>query len=263
MNVSPKLKKIYEARFFIIHLVKWDIKYKFRRSVLGIVWTVLQPLLLTGIIAMVFSFVFHQEIRTYAPYILSGVLFWDVLSSSVIGNGGSFLQSETYIRQFSHPVVIYPLRLSMVTTVNFLIATIGLVLWGVFVYPQNILIGVVSLPLTMFLYFVISFAISIVASHLYVRFRDYPYVMGLAMQLLWYLSPVFFKEEMFTSNELLHAFFLINPITHMLELMRAPFLKGCFADLTSYIYVGAVAVILLVIALTVNEKYEKTVIYYL
>ena len=263
MNNNTYIRRIYKVRFFLAHLVRWDIKYKFRGSVLGLIWSILQPLLLTAIIASVFSFIFNQEIKEYAPYILSGVLVWDVISSAVITSGSSFMRAETYIRQFCHPMIIYPLRSSMVMIINFLLASTSLILWVLVVYPENVIIGILSLPLTAIIYFTIAFSISVFAAHLNVRFRDYPYIMALAMQLLWYLSPVFFKEEMFLANELLHATFLVNPITHALLLVREPFLNGCFAGLVSYFYIIALSCLLFTIAWSVNQKAEKNVIYYL
>ena len=259
-NVISYFKKIYNTRFFLIHLVRWDIKFKFRRSKLGLLWTVLQPMLLTAIIAVVFGFVFKQPIGTYAPYILSGILVWDVISAAVIGNGSSFIQAESYIRQVSHPVMIYPIRASLVSIINFMLATIGLFIWILFVYPQNLLTALISLPLTAIIYFIIAWSISVISSHMYVRYRD---VMALVMQLLWYLSPVFFKEEMFLSNPMLHGLFILNPITHILMLIRQPFLYGCFADTVSYIYSLCIAAIMLLLAWEVNKRCEKTVIYYL
>ncbi|MCQ4726144.1 ABC transporter permease [Anaerotignum faecicola] len=262
-NFKEYLKRMYKARYFLVHLVRWDVKFKFRRSVLGLLWTILQPLLLTAIIAFVFSYIFKQDIKTYAPYILSGILVWDIISAAVIGNGGSFMQAESYIKQFSHPIIIYPIRAALVSIINFVIASLGLIIWTVFVYPQNIVIAVVSIPLTSIIYFVAAWSISIISSHLYVRYRDYPYVMSLVMQFLWYLSPVFFKEEMFLSNDLLHTFFLVNPITHFLLLIREPFLNGYFANAESYVYCAGVSLLLLIAAWSVNKKYEKSVIYYL
>ncbi|MEG1584669.1 MAG: ABC transporter permease, partial [Anaerovorax sp.] len=71
------LQKLYESRFFWVHLAKLELKNKFRRSKLGFMWTFLSPFLLTMIMSVVFSTVFHQDILTYTPYILSGILFWD------------------------------------------------------------------------------------------------------------------------------------------------------------------------------------------
>ena len=257
------LSRIYQARYFLIHLVKWDMKYKFRRSKLGILWTILQPLLLTLIMSVVFSFVLHQEMRTYAPYILSGTLVWDVIHSSFIANSTSFAAAETYIRQYAHPMALYPLRVAMVTTCSFLIALTGLLVWAGIIYPQNLPLALLSLPLTVACYFLLSWSVSTISSHIYVRYRDYPYVMTLVMQFMWYLSPVFFREEMFQGNVLLYNVYLINPITQVLKLLRKPLLYGEFAGPLSYVYVLAITAALLWAAWQTSRRAERAVIYYL
>lgn len=262
-EIKDYFSRIFKARYFLLHLVKWDIKYKFRRSFLGIIWTIVQPLMLTVIIALVFGFVFHQPMKTYAPYILSGLLVWDVINGAVITNSYSFMQGESYIRQYAHPIALYPLRAAMVGITTFVIACLALFIWILVIYPENLLVAITALPLAAFLYFILAWSISIISSHIHIRYRDYPYVMALIMQALWYFSPVFFQESMFTSNEVLHRLFLLNPITHALFLIRKPFLEGCFANVMSYIYVICVAIIFFVIAWYVNKKCEKRVIYYL
>lgn len=261
-EVKEYFGRINEAKFFLLHLVKWDIKFKFRGSRIGILWTILQPLLLTLIIGSVFSFVFQQEMREYAPYILSGLLVWDLISSSVIGNSHSFLQAEMYIKQYTHPAIIYPLRAALVSTVSFLIATISLLIWITILYPQHIAVILISLPLTVFIYFMLSWPVSIISSHINIRFRDYPYIMNLVMQIMWYFSPVFFKRDMFLNNQVLKMVFTLNPVTQILNLIRCPMFDGCLASLATYAYVMLLVICILIIAWYVNRKCEKNLIFY-
>lgn len=255
-------QRIDKAKYFLLHLVKWDIKFKFRGSKLGIFWTILQPLLLTLIISAVFGFVFHQEMGEYAPYILSGLLVWDIINAAVVGNSYSFLQAESYIKQYSHPVVIYPMRAAMVSLVTFFIAFSAFFIWICFLYPQNIPVGAITLPLTSMIYFVFSWSLSIISSHLHIRFRDYPYIMNLIMQVLWYFSPVFFREKMFASNELLYMAFKWNPVTQALELIREPFFSGRFPSVLTYIYLFVLMIAVAATANIINKKCEKNVIFY-
>ena len=255
--------RIYRARYFLLHLVRWDMKYKFRRSKLGMLWTILQPLLLTMIMSTVFSYAFHQDMKTYAPYILSGTLVWDIIQSSFIGNSSSFVAAEAYIRQYAHPLALYPLRAAMVSLSTFSIAFTSLLVWTLILYPQNMVLSLLSLPLTFCIYFLFSWAISIISSHIFVRYRDYPYIMTLVMQFLWYLSPVFFREEMFEANELLYGVFLLNPITQVLKLIRTPLFQGQLAGWDTYFYVFVLACAFLFCAWKINQACEKTVIYYL
>lgn len=257
------IKRVYDTRYFWTHLAKAELKYKFRRSKLGILWTFLNPLLLTLLMTIVFGTVFGMSYTDYAPYILSGLIVWELLSVSVIGGGNSFLTSEAYIRQCSHPIIIYPLKSALVNVGGFLIAINALIIWMLFVAPQNIILGIITIPLTTILYFLLSWGIVSTASFINTKFRDYPQVMSLVMQALWYISPVFFRGEMFTSNEYLEMLFNWNPVTHILNLVREPFLYGRVPSVMSYIYTIVVIIIVWIIAIINIRKHEKGIIFYL
>lgn len=257
------LQKVYDARYFWMHLARVELKNKFRRSKLGILWTFISPLCLTAIMSVVFSTVFHVDIVTYAPYILSGILFWDLLSSAFVAGSFAIISNDAYIRQFSHPVTIYTLKCAIVYTVSFLIAMIALVGWSIFTTPQNLIISVISLPLTVILFFGLAWAGATIAAFTNTRYRDYPQMMQLILQTIWYLSPVFFQEDMFLQNDLLYTWFKFNPITHILFIIRKPFLYGEFPSAVNYIVTIAVIIALGLFAVHLNKKNAKSIIFYI
>lgn len=79
------IEKIYKTRYFWFYLAKSDIRFKYRRSKLGYLWAVIQPLGITVIMAVVFSIAFKQPLGDYAVYILSGLIGWNLLMASVVG----------------------------------------------------------------------------------------------------------------------------------------------------------------------------------
>lgn len=244
-------------------MVRIELKNKFRRSKLGILWTVLSPLCLTAIMSVVFAIVFDYDIVTYAPYILAGNLFWEVLSASFMGGGFVFIANDAYIRQFNHPMSIYTLKSAIVYTISFSIASLSLVVWTVFVTPQNLFAVALSFPLTVVILFFLAWGAITISAYTNTKYRDYPQLVPLVLQTIWYISPVFFKEEMFMLNDLLYAWFKINPITHMLNLLRSPFLYGELPSIESYlISMGCVAVIC-ILAVKINNKNEKQIIFYI
>ena len=243
------IKRIYDTRYFWTHLAKAELKYKFRRSKLGILWTFLNPFLLTLLMTIVFGTVFNMSYTDYAPYILSGIIVWDLLSGSVIGGGSSFLVSDPYIRQCNHPVIIYPLKSALVNSISFIIAIMGLFLWIVVAAPQNIFLGIITIPLTGMMYFMLSWGIIIIASFINTKYRDYPQIMSLVMQAVWYVSPVFFRGEMFTANKYLVMLFNLNPVTHILNLVREPFLYGRLPEGISYLYTLLIIAFVWIIAI--------------
>lgn len=256
-------KKIYKTRFFWSHLALNDLKARFRRSKLGLLWTVLQPLFLTLILSFVFSTVFKQPLGSYSLYVLSGIVVWDLMQTSVVGGGSSLFASEQYIRQFNHPISIYTLRYAILNIVTFLMELIALTIWICFFKPENLLLAVFTVPLTLILYFPLIWGIVTIAGYSGAKYRDYPQIMVLVMQMIYYFSPVFFKQEMFLSSDVLKFIFNLNPITHILNLVRYPFVYMKLPTTVDYFYVILIDVLIVLWAYRVNKKNEKKVIFYL
>lgn len=223
----------------------------------------MNPLLLTALMSTVFGVVFRMEFVDYAPYVLSGLIVWDLISSSFIGGGYSIMTGEQYIRQFNHPVIIYTLRTALVSVISFGIAMTSLVLWMLFMEPENIVPGIITLPLTSLLYFLLSWSVTTIAGFLNTKYRDYPQVIALVIQAVWYVSPVFFKKEMFTSSPVLSQAFYYNPITHILNLVRNPFLYGQMPSVSDYVFTIITILIFALIARQVYIKNQAKVIFYL
>ncbi len=255
--------KLYKTRYFWLHLVRSDLKSRFRRSKLGMLWVLIQPLLLTTIMSVVFSTVFNQPLGEYAVYILSGIIVWDLISSSTIAGGGCIMSAEQYIRQFNHPITIYSLRSALLYIVLFLLEINALIIWILFMRPENLILAIFTLPLTLMLYFMLSWSITTIAGYMNTKYRDYPQMMGLVMQTIWYLSPVFFKKDMFTLSPALNILFQLNPITHLLNLIRDPFVYGKMPGAISYLFVIATILIFLFWAYQLNKKNQKKIIFYL
>jgi len=255
------LEGIWSARYFYVHLARAELKYKFRRSRLGLLWTMVMPLVLAMMMALVFGNLLGVDMKDYAPYIFSGLLVWEFLLGSVIGGCNSLINSEPYIKQYRHPFAIYPLKTTLVNIASFLIAVMGLALWILFYKPANLLVAVFALPISALCLFIIGWPIAILTAFTNLKYRDFAQIAALGMQLLWYASPVFFQPSMFKTLEL--AFLLeLNPVTHILNLLRAPMLYGNFPTLVDYGFVlGTAAIFYLLAAIRIRNS-EKALIYY-
>ena len=261
--VQGYIKRIYEARFFWIHLARIELKNKFRRSKLGILWTFVSPLCLTLIMSVVFATAFHVELAEYAPYILSGILCWEVFSGSFVGGSYAIVSNDAYIRQFSHPITIYTLKSAIVITVSFMISLIAITIWMLFKSPVNLLIAAFTLPMTVFIYFVFAWSGTTIAAFICTKYRDYPQLAPLVLQTLWYVSPVFFQENMFEAVPILHTWFNLNPITHMLMLIRKPFLYGELPSTANYLFSIVFVALIAFLAIRIAKKDSKDIIFYI
>ncbi|MGY5346040.1 ABC transporter permease [Paenibacillus glucanolyticus] len=173
------------------------------------------------------------------------------------------MSGEQYIRQFNHPVIIYTLKSALVSTITFVIAMASLGLWVAVTSPENLILGLVTLPLTILLYFFLSWTVTTIAGFLNAKYRDYPQVTALVIQAVWYVSPVFFKKEMFSSSPALENAFYFNPITHVLNLIRNPFLYGKMPSMSDYVFTIITIMIFGFLAMILNQKNKDKVIFYL
>lgn len=222
-----------------------------------------QPLALTLILSFVFSTIFNQPMGDYAVYVLSGIVVWDLITAAFNGGGRCLIGAEAYIRQFNHPKAIYSLEAAIVYCYTFLIELTGLIVWLLFVNPENILLGLLSLFPTFILVFILTWEITTIAGYTNAKYYDYPQLIGLILQAVYFISPIFLKTEMFVEKAGLNTVYQLNPISHILNLVREPFLYGRMPALWDYGYVIFVLVLVGGIAYLINRKHEKNVIFYL
>lgn len=260
--MSNYLLGIWNARYFWFHLAMSDLRTRWRRSFFGIFWSILQPLCLTILVSIVFSKLFNQEIREYAPYILSGLVIWDFLTSTIVGGSLAFVQADAYIKQTRHPLAIYTLRNCVSSLVVMALASLALIGWVIVVLPSTFgwhwLAVVTVYPLIL----LICWPISTVMAYIGARYRDLPNALQLILQALWFVSPVYFLDSMFRNGGL-HWFVDYNPIYHLMQIVRAPLLSGTWPTLTNYVWCLATFIVAALIAIAMGTWSEKRVIYYL
>lgn len=257
------LRKVYESRYFWIHLARIELKNKFRRSKLGILWVFVSPFCLTAIMSTVFAVAFHQNILSYAPYVLSGLLIWDVFTQGFVVASGTIIANDPFIRQFSHPISIYSLKSAIVITISFLLSMVSLCIWEIFSNPAYFIMGIFTMPVTVVMMFSIAWSAATISSYTCTKYRDYPQMMSLIMQAMWYVSPVFLQESLFQGNRYLALWFSVNPITHVLNLVRKPFLEGVFPSVYDYLISVLLIVCLIGLAVRINHNNEKDIIFYI
>jgi len=124
--VADYFYQIWRRRYFWWSLVKIDLRTRYRGTYLGLGWSLLNPILMTMVMCLVFAKLFRQPLATYAPFVLSGLAFWNYLTGIVMDGCHSFRRGEAYIRQHPAPLAIYPLKASLVVGIHFLMALVVL-----------------------------------------------------------------------------------------------------------------------------------------
>ncbi|MGJ4927677.1 ABC transporter permease [Bradyrhizobium sp. HKCCYLS2038] len=253
---------IWRARYFWIHLALSDLRSRWRRSYLGILWTIIQPLGLTLLVSIVFGKIFHTDIGAYAPYILSGLIVWEFVVASATGGSLTFVQADAYIKQCAHPLAIYSLRTVLTNLICLTVASIALIAWVGISMPSNFgwcwLSAITLLPILL----LIGWPLATTLGYIGARFRDLPHALGLVLQAFWFVSPIYFESKVFRNGGL-SVLVDMNPIYHLLQIVRAPLLHGEWPTLENYAFCLGSIIVLTVVAVATGRRAEKTVIYYL
>ena len=255
--------EIWRLRHFWMALVRIDLQKRYRRSVIGIGWSLLHPIAMTAVLCVVFSHLFHQSVHSFAPYLLSGLTFWGFFTAAVMQGCQSFLQGEPYIRQHPAPLAIYPLRVTLSAGFHFIL---GFAIALAFVWWINgfgNLPALASLVPTFALLFVFGWSLAVCAGVANVMFQDSQHLVEIVIQIAFYLTPIFYRPEMLLGRRLVSWFVLLNPLAAFLELIRNPLLRGELPSTWAVRLASLGTYIALITAALALRRFEKRMIFYL
>jgi lipopolysaccharide transport system permease protein len=229
--------RIWGCRHFWMSLVRMDLRTRYRRSVLGIGWSLLHPLAMAGILTLVFHQILGVDIYDYAPYLLTGLACWSFLTATAVGGGLAFFQNESYIRQCPLPLAIYPLRTVLSASFHLLV-TLGAVL-AVVAGLRGLAVGphLLHLVPAVVLLFLLGWALATLSALATVHFQDMQHLMDLGFQMLFYATPIIYTDKAVRERGLGWLIDL-NPFASVLALVRDPVMNGTAPGLTTYLIAG-------------------------
>jgi lipopolysaccharide transport system permease protein len=253
---------VWAARYFWMHLAQSDLRSRWRRSFFGVLWSILQPLGTALLLAVVLAKLFQTDIRSYAPFIISGMVVWDFIMAVSTGGSLSFVQADAYIKHYRHPLAIYTLRTVVANLLVLVLASLPMFVWAAIARPKGFGVTWISALSLYPALLLIFWPLITVLAYAGSRFRDLPNVMMLLLQAVWFVSPVYFETAMFRRAGL-NALVDYNPIYHLLQLVRAPLLEGKWPSAKDYGFCAGTAIFFAGLAWLVGRKVERTVIFYL
>jgi lipopolysaccharide transport system permease protein len=214
-----------------------DIRQRFRRSVLGPFWLTLSMGILVATLGLVFSALFQQDVAKTLPYIATGIIFWGLLTSCINEGTMVFISAESEIRNLPMPLSVHFYRMMarnvMIWGFNMAIYVV-VVVWFGLMPGWNALLFVPG-----FILFLINAAwISLAVGVLSTRYRDIPQLIANAIQVIFFLTPIFWSPAALPSRP---AFVELNPFYHLIEIVRAPLLGEVVSQLSWGLSIGMAA----------------------
>lgn len=215
VNIADKMNKY---GFLLKQLVKRNFKTKYKRSILGICWSVLSPLATMGIQYVVFSTIFEKSIPHYPLYLFCGTVVFHLFSECSSAGLTSITSNAGLIKKVYVPKYIYTLSKAISALINFSLTLIPLLIFAlamkVWPAPCTLL-----LLFDFFLLFLFCFGVSLILATLMVFFHDIKFLWGIAITALHYLTPIFYSAENIT-NEAFKIALKCNPLFHFLKVTR-------------------------------------------
>ncbi|MFC3441141.1 ABC transporter permease [Sphingobium rhizovicinum] len=232
-------------RDLLIELVSRDLKIRYQRSAIGLGWSLMKPLSQLLIFATVFTSVIPLEIPNYTTFVFAGVLSWAWFSSSLTSSALSVTGNREMVRRPGFPVHLLPMLTIISNGVHFMLALpLLLICSWIQVGPPGI--SMLALPAVILVQFLLTLAFATLIAAIHVYFRDIEHLVGIAVMLGFYITPVFYRPLQADHD---FAFLTLwNPMAWVLEGYRAIFLDHVWPDPLNYLRILALAVPVLLFA---------------
>jgi len=256
------LNEIWKCRYFWMSLVRMDLRTRYRRSILGVGWSLLQPLAMTCVFYVAFQHFIRFQGSDYIAYLLTGMVAWNFILNSALQGCQCFFQGEAYIRQCPLPLAIYPLRTSLGTLFHFFMGLC--VMTAVCAVMRGIPGGAAlfSLVPTVLLLFIFCWSLTVMCGTFNVYFNDTQHLAEVLFQILFYLTPIIYRIDDLGRHRLA-ALLRWSPIVAFLDLIREPLMNHAVPTPAQYGYAVAIVVVMATSAAFLLGRLQKKLIFHL
>ena len=236
------LQNFKRFRPLLEELVARDVKIKYRRSVLGVLWTLLNPLFMMIILSVVFSNLFKFDVENYSLYILSGQVVFNFFSGATTDAMSAIFGNASLIKKVYVPKYVFVMSRVCSSLINLMASCAALFLIMIGMCAElhwTMLLSVVPL----FLLVVLALGIGLILATIAVKYRDVLHLYSVLMAVLMYLTPVIYPMSILP--EWLYHLVMINPLTSILIMFRNVVIYGRLPDLVMLLVTAAEAVLCL------------------
>lgn len=249
------IKEIYNYREMISSLVKRDLRGRYKGSVLGFLWTFINPLLQLAVYTMVFSVIMRSNIEQFYIFLFVALVPWMFFSASITSGAGSILSQKGMVGKIYFPREVLPIANVTSAFVNMLLTFI--VIFAVLIisgFGIN-LKAIMYLPIIFAIEYIMALGMALIASSVTVYFRDLEYILGIITMAWQFLSPVMYSIDM-VPKEILPIFY-INPMTNVIIAYRDILYYKTAPDISTLLGALIFGIVVFAIGMMVFAKLKK------
>lgn len=255
------MTQLFRYRDLIGALVARELKVRYRRSAIGFLWTMLQPLLMMLVLHTIFSsiFRFKMELGNYPVYALAGILFWNFFSQSILSSMNSLRGNAQLLQKLPLPKAVFPIATVISGVINLLFALVPLL--GILIVTKHPLTpALLFLPVSILLAALFTLGAGLLLAPLAVFFSDVVELVGVLLSLIMYLTPIFYPKEIVPEH--MRWIVRFNPARSILEVFRDPIYQGEIPPLSHLsVCIGIAALALILGALAFRRSSDRIPFY--
>jgi ABC-2 type transport system permease protein len=257
--VLNSLREVVHYRSLLRDLVARDLKVRYKRSALGVLWTMLNPLLLMIILTFVFSHILRVQVEHFAVYFLSAFVLWNFFAQATSWSTGCLVSYAPLIKKIYVPKSIFVLATVLAGTVNLFISLVPLALI-MLVLGHPFHWTIVFLPVPILLATMFSLGLALALAPVCVLFADIVQIYQAVLTAWMYLTPILYPVTALPPNY--RPIILLNPVTHLVEAFRTPIYQGQIPSSHVLITATVSAVGSLVLGWLVFEHFSDRIAYH-
>ena len=254
------IKEIFKYRELLKNNVKKEVRGRYKNSILGVMWTFLNPLLQIAVYAMIFPYILKQQQPYYLIFVCVGLIPWSFFTTTIIQSTNTIIGNANIVKKVYFPREILPLSVVLSGAINFLIATI-IILAFCIGGGKGITWHIVIFPVILLLQMVLQLAISFVLAAVTVYIRDIEHFVQIVLMLMFYATPIVYSTATLDAStktaQFMKQIILLNPMTAIIEGYRSIFYTQTLPDFKNIGIWYIVSMVLLVVGWLIFKKLQK------
>lgn len=247
------IKEIYQYRELLKNLTIKELKLKYKNSAIGFFWSFLNPLMMLVIYSYAFKLVMRIKVPNYSVYILSGLLPWIFLQTSISISTMSIVNNAGLIKKVYFPREIIPLSVVFSNFINFLM-TLAVLFLGILYFKVGLSWALIALPIMLLILLVFASGLGLLLSAYTVTYRDIAHLVEVVFMGWFYLTPIVYPFSLIPENY--KKYLIWNPMTPIIEGFHDILLNHKFPDLKTIVISSGLAIFFLVLGFVVFRKRE-------
>jgi len=258
--MKKRITELVQYRELLYNLVINELKLRYRNSILGFLWTVLNPLFFLLILAMVFSKIIKFQIDNYIIFLFAGLVSWMMIQQTVVIATSSIVNNQTMIRRVYVPKIVFPLSSVLARYIDNIILTF--ILFGFMAFfKMHFSWSLLFIPVLITMHFFFSLGLSLISAVANIKARDVQHIVSIIFQAFFYLTPIIYSLDILP--EKYRSFFLLNPFYYFIQSFRYPVYHASLPPLQIFVVAAFLTLVTAVLGFYIFYKKEKYFVFHL